>query len=854
MSRMIRSVGLLILFLVLLMAPFVFRYLGHYRLFGREDRPELPVYEPAAAVNAVATPQTNTFVDEPRTEGTGFVLLDTSHANFIEDKDVTYLDSRLSLRGYQLLRFGSGDLATALRGVSAFVVIAPMERFDGDEIAAVRDFVERGGRLLLVGDPTRFNLIFSEDLFSFSYTVENDDIALNSLANEFDIIFNGDYLYNTVENEGNFRNILIDGTGLGESDLTEGLEQLAFYGVHSLIVGRSGRTLLTADNNTASSSTDRPGDLALAVMSAGDHVLALGDIDFLAAPYYTSLDNSQFVARIADFLVAAEARRFVIRDFPFFYSDEVNLVYAGQPDLGPDAFDEIIELQDAFENVNIELTLAAAADNNQDTLYLGLYNQAENLADILSKAGITLTIDPPLSPDDEDETATPTPTSSNDDDEEADETTRQIQSSLGNVQMSGTTLLLLDESNGHRRVIVLAASKEGLENTVDRLLDLMPLNADYALADCLVQDNLALCPSGINDEEVEAELDTGGIPQPIEIGGGDDGGATGDTDELGAIRQGTVSLNDAVEGELEAAESHSWVFNEGPAVIDIVVVGSDLDGVLELYDSNYDLISTVDDTFSGEPEELIAVEIPDNDDYYIVVRDYFGDPTPYTLTVTASDEEPDATPPGETSIFIFVDDDGEPQAGGITSGEAIAEILGDTYPLTVWTSSEDGLLDEEILTDYTLIIWDSGDYRTPEAFLDEDTLLLATYVFDNSVPLILFGATPPLFDFAGEEVELVSLSDLEAVGTEPILMDGIEVGDIFELDQTYDVSVIAEDDIDAESDILVFTGGPDSPDAGLVSAGVNDEVSIFFMFAPFAALPNDLQGLLLNNIVTWMGY
>lgn len=852
MSRTIRSFGLLIVFLFLLLAPFVFRYLGHYRLFGREDRPELPVYAPAESVNAVATPQTNEFIDEPRAEGSGFVLLDTSHANFLEDKDVTYLDSRLSLRGYQLIRFGSGDLATALRGVTAFVVIAPMERFNAEEIAAVRDFVERGGRLLLVGDPTRFNLIFSEDLFSFTYTVENDDIALNSLANEFDIIFNGDYLYNTAENEGNFRNILINGTGLGESDLTEDLEQLAFYGAHSLIVGRSGRTLLTADDNTASSATDRPGNLALAVMSADDRVLALGDIDFLATPYYTSFDNSQFVARIADFLVAAEARQFVIRDFPFFYDNAVDLVYAGEPDLGPDAFDEIIELQHAFQNVNIKLTLAAAADNNNDTLYLGLYNQAENLADILSKAGITLSIDPAITPEEDEDDATPTP-ANNDDDDEENGTIRQIQSALGNVQMSGTALLLLDESGDQQRVIILAASKEGLENTADRLLDLMPLNADYALADCLVQDKLALCPSGVTDEEVEAELDTGGIPEPIIIDGGDDGGDTGDIDELGAIRQGTIGLDDSVDGSLGEGESHSWVFNEGPAIVDIMVEGSNLDGVLELYDSNYDLLEIVDETFSGDPEELIAIEIPDSDNYYIVVRDYFGDPTDYTLSVTESDSEPGETS-GETAIFVFVDDDGEAQAGGITSGEAIADILGDTYPVTVWTSSVDGSLDEEILTNYTMIIWDSGDYRTTDAFLDEDTLLLVSYVFDNGIPLIIFGATPPLFDFAGAEGELVALSDIEAVGTEAVLMDGIEVGDVFELDQTYDVVVIPEEDIDTETDIIVFRGGPDSPDASFVSAAVNEEVSIFFLFAPFTALPDDLQGLLLTNIVTWMGY
>jgi len=543
MSRMIRSVIFLGIFLVLLLAPLTIRFLGHYRLFGGEDRRELPVYNPAEVVQAVSAPVSNQFVDEPEVNGTGFVLLDVAHGNFLEEQDITYLDSRLSLRGYQLLRYSSGDLATALRRVTAFVVIAPLERFDNDEIAAVRDFVGRGGRLLLVGDPTRFNVLFSDDPFSFAYTIENDDIALNSLANEFDIVFSGDYLYNTVENEGNFRNILINRAQMSEHDLTVGLDSLAFYGAHSLTVGNGGRVLLSGDENTSSSSTDRPGGLALAVMSEDEHVLAVGDVDFLSAPYYTSLDNSQFVARIADFLVASDSRRFVIRDFPFFFEPNVELVYAGSPDLGPDAFDEIIELQDAFQNANMQLTLAAAAADDQDTLYLGLYNQATDLEDILSEAGITLAIAPAITVEDEDEAeATPTPNEDEDEADEDEDTTRQIQSALGNIQMSGTALLLLDESDGQRRVIVLAASKVGLENTIDRLLDLMPLNADYALADCLVQDNLALCPSGVVDEEVEAELDTGGAPGPIEIGDeDDDNGSTGDVDELGAMNRLTAS-------------------------------------------------------------------------------------------------------------------------------------------------------------------------------------------------------------------------------------------------------------------------------------------------------------------------
>lgn len=852
MSRMLRSLILLGLFLALLLAPFVIRYLGHYRLFGGEDRPEIPVYEPAESVPVVATPSANLFADEPNGEGSGYVLLDMAHSNFLEDKDITYLDSRLSLRGYQMLRYAGGDLGTALRGVSALVVIAPTVRYEIDEIAAVRDFVNRGGRLLLVGDPTRFNVIYTEDLFSFSYTIENDDIALNSLGNEFDINFTGDYLYNTVENEGNFRNILIDSEQMGEHALTEDLDQLAFYGAHSLTVGRGGSVLLMGGDNTATSSTDRPGGLALAVLSADGNVLALGDVDFLSAPYYTSLDNSEFVARIADFLVETDSRRFVIEDFPFFYEGTVDLVYAGTPDLGPDAFDEIILLQDTFDGVDIDLTLAAAAADDHDALYLGLYNQATDLADILSDAGITLAIDPPIETADTIGEGTPTPTPTAEEEDEEDKSIRQIQSTFGNVQMSGTALILLEEKGNQQRVIVLAASLEGLENTIDRLLSLAPRNGDDALADCLVQDNIALCPSGVADEVVEAELNTGGLAEPIAIDGGDDGGPSGDVDELGAIRQGTIGLGESVEGDMAQDESHSWVFNDGPAVIDITLQGDDLDGVLELYDSNYDLLESMDSTFTGEAEVLFAIDIPDDDDYTIVVRDYFGDPADYTLSVEESSGEAGGS--GEASIFIFVDDDGTPSAGGITSGETLADFLSLQYAVTLWTTTIDGPLTEEQLIGYNVIFWDSGDYRTEDIFLDEDTLTLLNYAFTNGVSVVAFGSTPPLVELSVETVELVSLSDIELVGTEPILTDGLSVGDVYALDQTYDVINISPDDLDAETDMVIFEGGPDSPDVGTVSVALQEDVTLFFLMAPFNALPGDLQLILLTNVMAWMGF
>ena len=274
-----RAILLLLLFVVLLVAPTAVRYFQYYDLSGAAER-TVPVYDPAT-IPTVPTPEASSFVDEPEM-GDGVVLIDMAHNNQVTLEEMTFLDGRLAARGFELVPYDGGDLATVLRPANAFIVATPIISYTPDELLAVANFVERGGRLLLIGDPSRFNVNFVEDpVFGFTFELETNKLPLNSLANEFGIVFNGDYLYNTLENEGNFRNIILEAKG---ESFTENAGKLAFYGSHSLEVGASGTPLLTGDDNTWSSATDRPGDLVLAATSHEGRVLALGDIHFFLPP------------------------------------------------------------------------------------------------------------------------------------------------------------------------------------------------------------------------------------------------------------------------------------------------------------------------------------------------------------------------------------------------------------------------------------------------------------------------------------------------------------------------------------------------------------------------------------------
>ena len=849
-----KAVVLLLIFLVMLLAPLAVRYFQYYRPFAAA-RAAPPAYT-AAGIASVPTPAAGDFQDAPEisrvvtNSAGGVVILDQAHDNQFTLEEIAMLDGLLAGRGYEVMPFTDGDLAAALRPAGALVVIAPVSHYTAEEALAVREFVARGGRLLLVGDPTRYNIEFDElDIFA-PPVIRTAQVPLNDLANAFDITFRGDYLYNVTENEGNFRNILLDEADFAADPLTEGLERLAFYSSHSLQTGPAAAPLLMGDDNTWSSATDRPGGLTLAAVSPAEEedagrVLALGDFHFLLEPYNAVYDNGAFAARVADFLTAHESAT-GLAGFPRFLSGPVDLAYSGGPELGPDAFDEVVALQGALRAVGLPLSLTAEPDPAHDAILMGLYNQADDVADLLTRAGIELVISPAIQPPADEETE--------DETEEPAESggTRVIESPLGTVQMSGSALILLDTDGDRQRVIVLAASNDGLESAAHRLRAAGGID----LTDCLLQGDLAVCPTGIANEAVEYELVTSGPGETSEEPGVDTGEPERPQDSgaaIDAIDQGAIGIDETKSGQLAAEEAHAWTFSGGPATIDIVVDGDeDVDVVLELYDPDQELMGNVDSTFAGGTEEMRGIEIPDDGDYTIRVRDFFNDGGSYELSVTAGEPggSDEAATPGNR-VFIFADDDGDPLGEGLTSAAVFVDLLSEAYDVTTWTASVDGPLPEDTLQDYDLFIWDSGTYRDLDGQFGQDTGTIITYL-DGGGDLFITGSSPPILG----EIELAPLAGV-AIAEAPGLTDSFEEGDVLGLDATYEVALPAVGE-PAATESVFLERPPGEEGAGEVVAVAGHETSpvdqkTIFLFVPFAALPADARGPLLENIMAWFG-
>jgi hypothetical protein len=489
----------LLLVLVLVALPIAGRWVWYYRgsyappVIPEIDESEIEVtlaeYRPMA-VEAV--------------EGVGRVVIDLAHQNNLEVDDLTPLQDRLTAYGVVSETFDgfTSSLEYELRGALALVIIAPTVEYTAWERDAIVDFVEDGGRLLLAADPTRpvpreeAELEGPEDLADILSRTSAIP-AINSVANPLGVAFFDDYLYNLVENEGNYRNIKFT-IFSDEHPLTQDLETLVFFAAHSL--RSDGLSLISGDENTLSPLRSGETGLSAAALSADEQVLALGDATVLTAPYHTIADNDQFLSNIAEWLAAAE-RDWDLKDFPYLFRGPVDLVQVSGEYLDPRLITRAGILGEVFEEAGITLSVADTADPDNDTLFVGIFKNVESVEEYLDAAGVTITI---VEAEEEEAAATPTPTPTVTGEEEPEEEPQdniEIEG-LGSIVAEGTSLFVVDRDAERVVLIVLAEDSDATMEAVERLV-----LGDFS--GCVHHGDVTVCSTG----EVEEGLGLDMVPE-----------------------------------------------------------------------------------------------------------------------------------------------------------------------------------------------------------------------------------------------------------------------------------------------------------------------------------------------------
>ncbi|MGD8623662.1 MAG: DUF4350 domain-containing protein [Anaerolineae bacterium] len=775
-----KKFALFILALLLLAAPTVAR---RFYFYEGTYQPE-PV--PRPDLNQIREPaiEAAPFTDQPTAAEQGLILLDLAHDNRVETIELGVLQARLTAREQRLSTLDEADaLASALRHARALVVISPGSDWTPGDIRLVEEFVARGGRLLLVGDPSRFLPIYDE--WGDFLGLDHDSAHLNGLASRFGLMFQSDYLYNTAENEGNFRNIRLSEFAAGP--LVQDLEQLVFYAAHSITSQEP--ALITAGGATRSSANERTGDLAVAVLAGEGSVLALGDLTFMTEPYNTVYDNDQFVANLADWLSGAQ-RRYQLGDFPLFFDSPVDLVYAGDPLLNGHLLAGSSALQETLDIFELELTVSEAENEDRDTIFFGLYQQAEEVEPYLAAADVTLLITPtaktgakeaeeeqqeeppavaptpaPTQPLTTTSSLTPTtpvtltPTTS-----ETLTPTAELEKppqardrlsigSLGEMVITGTSLLLLENDGARQVLVVLADTEDGLDAAVGRL-------TEGDLEGCLVdrgadgtQYSLALCPTG-------------------QGGPGDDGGGW---------------QQPQPEPSPEPDETAP---DEGPP----------------------------DDT--APPEET---------------------PEPEAVPTPELPAEPAGT------ILIVSMDQGEGRYDSLTGAAQYAAILEATYDVTIWSITEDGLPDP-FDTAYDLAIWTAGDLEG--TFGDEEGNALFEMILMGT-PILLSGGYVDESEVLAVQRD-IQVNDADHPLAQGFESD--EVITFEPADTDYEINVLEGFEPEEADFVFVRGPESEESGAASVVAVEDEfsAVKISIIGFPIYLLPEAAQSRLVLNTVSWL--
>ena len=304
----------------------------------------------------------------------GLVLVDDLHLNSFTESEISTLISMVANRGYDIEVIDISStvegqtrlqmLEQRLRRATSFAVMLPRASYSEEEIDLVQRFVDKGGKLLLVSDPTRPNRI-------------------NTLAKRFGVEFQPDYLYNTVEYDLNFRHIFV--RDFQPAPLTSGLDTIVLYVAGS--IRSSGPGIGVSDTNTKSSLGEAAESFYPIALGSTSNVLAVADFTFVVPPYNSLLSNQQLLSNVADYLTDSQ-REFDLADFPHFYESSLDNsidIVLGQPSI----WNIGLEMRTGLSDYGLSSRISGEEDLSRNTVFLGLYEDSRAVSQYLQAAGIS---------------------------------------------------------------------------------------------------------------------------------------------------------------------------------------------------------------------------------------------------------------------------------------------------------------------------------------------------------------------------------------------------------------------------------------------------------------------------------
>ena len=276
-------------------------------LGGSQSAPANTTFEAFDTDDAVSEPlPRGGSVDPDPSIGTGdVVLVDDSNGNRFTRADIGPLTEGIGRSGAQVQFHETGEFEDALATADALVVVDPATAYSESEIDAIDAFVDDGGRLLILAEPTRTSI--SGGLLGTQLTAQESE--LTGLGSRFDVQFDTRYVYDQTQNDGTYQQVVAEPSGngaLSESDTArlDADAEIAFSVASEVQSTGDGEPVLVSGETARTAGTDDPRRHTLAVRDG--NVLAVGDTSFATAGRYDVGDNEAFLTGIVEFLVGAD--------------------------------------------------------------------------------------------------------------------------------------------------------------------------------------------------------------------------------------------------------------------------------------------------------------------------------------------------------------------------------------------------------------------------------------------------------------------------------------------------------------------------------------------------------------------
>jgi len=226
------------------------------------------------------SPMQPLYPSEEPIDVTDAVVIDRTHENLFVPEILGEFFGRIVEEGSNVVFLERENLTDVLQdNPKALIIISPASDYTNKEITTIVEYVQRGGKLVLIYDPSS----------GWAKTI-------NRVSQMFGIYFSDGYLYDTSENYGVYRNIFV--RDFAESPLFSGVDELTLFTATHIYT--NGREIAMTSADTYLSFTEKQGVYSPIVENG--NVIAIGDLTFLSDPFCYISDNEKFMENLVEVL------------------------------------------------------------------------------------------------------------------------------------------------------------------------------------------------------------------------------------------------------------------------------------------------------------------------------------------------------------------------------------------------------------------------------------------------------------------------------------------------------------------------------------------------------------------------